>query len=77
MKRILQAVGIVLLFSPILALMLRIGSDLPQPDGVSQAVGLLFKSRMVLIFGWSPFFVGVILFCMATYIIKQPNQQNS
>ena len=76
MKRILQTVGVLLLFSPFIALVVRLGSDLAQPDGISRAVGMLFQSRMILMFGWAPFVVGVVLVCIGTFAVNQKQKQH-
>lgn len=76
MKRMLQTIAVLLLFSPIIALVVRFGADLPQPDGIGRTIDMLFQSRMILMFGWAPFVVGVVLFCIATFAMKQMDQQN-
>jgi hypothetical protein len=71
MKRTLQLVGGILLLSPIIALILRFGADLLQPDGMSLAVRLLFRSRMIIMFGWFPFAIGIAIICIGTFAVKQ------
>ena len=76
MKRMVQITGMLLLFSPIIALVVRLGADLPQPDGIGRMLGMLFQSRMILMFGWGPFVLGVVLFCIGTFAVNNNKAQN-
>ncbi len=70
MRRMLQLIGTILLFSPVFAFGVRICMGIPHPQSLLKTIWLLRNSRMIFIYGWFPFAIGVAILCIAGFAMK-------
>jgi len=70
MKKTLQILGVVLLLTPFAALTTRYPGIWNHSEGLRPGLSLLFQSRMVFVFGWIPFAIGITMICIGSFALK-------